>query len=85
MPGEEFRVALQEAQACGARVCFGDRPVQVLQSVESCQHSCCCPCGLLLLSMQLHHVRAQPSNWRPCSFTMIGPSPDTASFVYISV
>lgn len=29
MPGEEFRVALQEAQACGARICFGDRPVQV--------------------------------------------------------
>lgn len=29
MPGEEFRVALQEAHACGAQICFGDRPVQV--------------------------------------------------------
>ena len=31
-PGSEFRIAYQEAKACGAKVILGDRDVQVIKS-----------------------------------------------------
>jgi hypothetical protein len=55
MPGEEFRVALQEAHACGARICFGDRPVQACCLSLRLPAHLPSPCNLLSRGVKHHY------------------------------